>query len=136
MADVDFEEVYRTCFRQVYAYVFSLCGNRCLTEEVTQETFFKALKQLDRFRGDCKISVWLCQIAKNTLFSLQRKKEEKFSKDHFLEEDLFDQLLSREEAFASRSVVGTGLPVPDYTSNYPDHSPQLFLKLPVPGELV
>ena len=107
MADVDFEEVYRTCFRQVYAYVFSLCGNRCLTEEVTQETFFKALKQLERFRGDCKISVWLCQIAKNTLFSLRRKKEEKFSKDHFLEEDLFDQLLSREEAFQLYQLLHT-----------------------------
>ena len=107
MADVDFEEVYRTCFRQVYAYVFSLCGNRCLTEEVTQETFFKALKQLDRFRGDCKISVWLCQIAKNTLFSLQLKKEEKFSKDHFLEEDHFDQLLSREEAFQLYQLLHT-----------------------------
>ena len=107
MADVDFEEVYRTCFRQVYAYVFSLCGNRCLTEEVTQETFFKALKQLDRFRGDCKISVWLCQIAKNTLFSLQRKKEEKFSKDHLLEEDLFDQLLSREESFQLYQLLHT-----------------------------
>ena len=94
MADVDFEEVYRTCFRQVYAYVFSLCGNRCLTEEVTQETFFKALKQLDRFRGDCKISVWLCQIAKNTLFSLRRKKEEKFSKDHFLEEEPYKEVFS------------------------------------------
>lgn len=69
--------------------------------------FFKALKQLDRFRGDCKISVWLCQIAKNTLFSLQRKKEEKFSKDHLLEEDLFDQLLSREEAFQLYQLLHT-----------------------------
>lgn len=92
MADVDFEEAYRACFRQVYAYVFSLCGNRRLTEEVTQETFLKALEHFDRFRGDCKISVWLCQIAKNTLFSLQRKNREIPLEDTLPAEDFFDRL--------------------------------------------
>lgn len=107
MADVDFEEVYRTCFRQVYAYVFSLCGNRHLTEEVTQETFFKALEQLDRFRGDCKISVWLCQIAKNTLFSLHRKKKETSLTDNLPAEELFDRLLSKEDAFQLHQLLHT-----------------------------
>lgn len=113
MADVDFEEVYRTCFRQVYAYVFSLCGDRDLTEEVTQEAFFKALKQFDRFRGDCKMSVWLCEIAKNTLFSMKRKKREcnlEAAKE-VPEEDLFHRLLGREEALQlHRLLHGLGEP--------------------------
>ncbi len=75
MTDSDFADVYEKYFKQVYAYIFSLCGNRNTAEEITQETFFKALKKIDSFRGDCKISVWLCQIAKNTYITHHHKKQ-------------------------------------------------------------
>lgn len=42
-------------------------------EEITQETFFKALKKIDEFRGDCSVRVWLCQIAKNTYYNYVKK---------------------------------------------------------------
>jgi RNA polymerase sigma-70 factor (ECF subfamily) len=44
-------------------------------EEITQETFFKAMKHIDKFNGSCKLYVWLCQIAKNTYFTLYKKKK-------------------------------------------------------------
>lgn len=69
----DFQEVYNLYFRDVYRYSLSLCRNEVLAEEITQETFYKALKKLDSFDGKSKISVWLCQIAKNTYISLCRK---------------------------------------------------------------
>ena len=69
----DFQEVYNLYFRDVYRYALSLCRNELLAEEITQETFYKALNKLDTFDGKCKISVWLCQIAKNTYISLCRK---------------------------------------------------------------
>ena len=69
----DFQEVYDLYFRDVYRYALSLCRNELLAEEITQETFYKALNKLDTFDGKCKISVWLCQIAKNTYISLCRK---------------------------------------------------------------
>ncbi|MEI6578377.1 MAG: RNA polymerase sigma factor [Eubacteriales bacterium] len=75
MTDSDFTDVYEKYFKQVYAYMYTLCGNRSIAEEITQETFFKALKKIDGFRGDCKISVWLCQIAKNTYMTHQNKKQ-------------------------------------------------------------
>ncbi|MGG3737617.1 RNA polymerase sigma factor [Aeribacillus pallidus] len=69
----NFEEVYFQFFDDVYLYVLSLCHNESLAEEITQETFFKALKSIDKFKGECKMRVWLCQIAKNTYFSYFKK---------------------------------------------------------------
>ena len=71
----DFESVYDLYFRDVYRYAFSLCRNEAMAEEITQETFYKALSGLKSFDGKCKVSVWLCQIAKNTYFSMCRKKK-------------------------------------------------------------
>jgi len=50
-----------------------------LSEELTQETFYKAFRSLDRFGGKCKMSTWLCQIAKNSYFSYHRKEKRKHS---------------------------------------------------------
>ena len=69
----DFQEVYDLYFREVYRYALSLCRNEFAAEEITQETFYKALAKLDSFDGRCKVSVWLCQIAKNTYISMCRK---------------------------------------------------------------
>lgn len=70
-----FEEIYAEHFSEVYKYVLSLCRNESIAEEVTQETFFKAIQHIDKFNGDCKLYIWLCQIAKNTYFSLCKKQK-------------------------------------------------------------
>ena len=70
----DFEEVYRLYFADVYKYVLALSRDGAVAEEITQETFFKALKKIDSFRGECRMQVWLCQIAKNTYYSLLEKR--------------------------------------------------------------
>lgn len=71
----DFGKIYTEYFSDVYKYVLSLCRNETLAEEVTQETFFKAMRSIDKFNGDCKLYVWLCQIAKNTYFTLSKKQK-------------------------------------------------------------
>ena len=65
---MNIEELYRTYFDIVYRYIRSISQDGSLAEEVTQETFFKALEKIDQFRGDCDVRVWLCLIAKNTLY--------------------------------------------------------------------
>ncbi|MEC0177513.1 RNA polymerase sigma factor [Paenibacillus favisporus] len=65
----DLQQIYDQYFQEIYRFVLSLCQDEHIAEEITQETFFKALKRIDTFQGTCKISVWLCQIAKNTYFS-------------------------------------------------------------------
>ncbi|HWQ41534.1 MAG TPA: sigma-70 family RNA polymerase sigma factor [Desulfosporosinus sp.] len=71
----DFGEIYTEHFLDVYKYVFTLCRNETIAEEVTQETFFKAMRHINQFNGSCKFYVWLCQIAKNTYFSLSKKQK-------------------------------------------------------------
>ncbi len=71
----DFETVYRRYFVDVYKYVLALSRDEQTAEEVTQETFFKALITIDSFRGDCQLRVWLCQIARNQYLSLCRERK-------------------------------------------------------------
>lgn len=70
----DFESIYKTYFSDVYKYARSLTLDSQYAEEITEETFFRALKNLDSFRGDCKINIWLCHIAKNIFFDEQKKR--------------------------------------------------------------
>ncbi|MDC3425146.1 RNA polymerase sigma factor [Aquibacillus sp. 3ASR75-11] len=77
----EFESIYIQYFRDVYSFVLSLSRNEKIAEEITQETFFKALKSIDKFNGNCKINVWLCQIAKNTYFTYLGKQKRYDSAD-------------------------------------------------------
>ncbi|WP_209437940.1 RNA polymerase sigma factor [Mesobacillus selenatarsenatis] len=67
------EDIYNTYFKDVFLYVYSLSGNKHIAEDITSETFMKALTSLDSFRGNSDIRVWLCQIAKNSYYSYLRK---------------------------------------------------------------
>ena len=83
----DMEQKYEQYFETVYKYLFCLTRNSDISEELTQETFYRAVKKIHTFKGDCKISVWLCQIAKNLWYDECRKnrKNLKTSEDTFLE---------------------------------------------------
>ena len=61
------EEIYQQYAMTVYRYLFSLVHDPDLAEELTQETFYQAIRTVDRFDGNCKLSTWLCGIAKNVL---------------------------------------------------------------------
>ena len=69
------EDIYRRHARTVYKFLLSLCGNADLAEELTQETFYQAIRSIDRFDGRCKLSVWLCQIAKHLWYQHLRKRK-------------------------------------------------------------
>ena len=69
----EFEEIYSSCFSDIFRYVRKLSGDDHIAEEVTADTFFKAMHSIHRFRGDCDIRVWLCQIAKNSYLSYLKK---------------------------------------------------------------
>ena len=78
---MEFDQIYNSYFKSVYLYVMQLSGNEHIAEEITSETFFKAINSVDRFRGDCDVRVWLCQIAKNTYFSYLKKNRKELSID-------------------------------------------------------
>lgn len=69
----DIEKIYEEYFEIVNKYLFCLTRNNDISEELTQETFYRAVKKIDTYKGECKISVWLCQIAKNLWYDLCKR---------------------------------------------------------------
>ena len=61
----DIEKAYTQHAQDVYRYLLSLSHDEDLAEELTQETFFRAMRTISNYNGSCKLSVWLCQIAKH-----------------------------------------------------------------------
>lgn len=93
-----FEVIYSNYFDDVYRYVYSLCRDSAIAEEITQDTFFKALKGIDAYKGECKIRVWLCQIAKNTYFTFLKKHQ----RTRPIEEAVEGQSLDAEAIYINR----------------------------------
>jgi len=73
---LEIKQAYEQYFNTVFGYLTTLTGgNQSLAEELTQETFYRATKKISEFRGDCKMSTWLCQIAKFVYYqSLDKKR--------------------------------------------------------------
>ena len=103
----DFERIYAEHFDIVYGYCLKLTHDPHLAEEVTQESFFKALKAIDSFHGECRLSVWLCQIAKNTTFSLLKKQKRSapLEGDWPATTDLEERLGDKEQALQIHQVL-------------------------------
>ena len=108
----DFEKVYKEYFNDVYLYIKRLSGDEHIAEEITSETFFKALKSIDSFRGECEIRVWLCQIAKNCYYTYI-KKNSKFKNVEESElinlpdtkNNVADEVSSKLEALAIQKIL-------------------------------
>ena len=67
------DKLYQQNARVVYRFLYSVCHDKQLAEDLTQETFLEAYKSIERFDGSCKISSWLCQIAKHLLYRHYQK---------------------------------------------------------------
>lgn len=81
------EQIYEKYFETVNKYLLCLTRNNNISEELTQETFYKAIKKINSFKGDCEIAVWLCQIAKNLWYDECRKNKKRLDMD---DEKLFN----------------------------------------------
>ena len=75
----DMEQIYREYSQSVYKYLLSLSRDADLAEELTQETFYRATYSIDKYDGSCKVSVWLCQIAKHIWYQeLDKRKRHSY----------------------------------------------------------
>ena len=97
-----FEEIYQFYFHDVYVFALALTADEHKAEEVTQETFFKAMAAIDRFDGSKDIRAWLFTVARNTYYKQQKKAKREVP----LEEEcsgmpptVEEALLNQEEAF-------------------------------------
>ena len=98
----DMDAVYREYAVVVYKFLLSLCYEEELAEELTQETFYQAVRSVDRYDGSCKVSTWLCQIAKHLWYrEIERRKRKGTSEltadMESLEKPVEEQLTLKEE---------------------------------------
>lgn len=77
----DFEKLFQEYRAFIYKYLFKMCRDEALAEELTQETFFRAYMNISNLRDESKIPVWLCQIAKNTYFAWYNEQKKQYSFD-------------------------------------------------------
>jgi RNA polymerase sigma-70 factor (ECF subfamily) len=104
---MDFEELYNAHADDVYHYILSLCGNPHIAEDVTSETFLKAIKAIKNFKGDCSVRVWLCQNAKNTYYNLAKRNKYvvEMPVEIPTDDDFELKLLDRTQAFEIHKVL-------------------------------
>ncbi len=100
----DIAEIYKKYSEIVYKYVFCLTGNEDITEEIVQETFLVAVQDINKFKGECKISTWLCQISKYIWYKKLRKQKLKqelpldnMQNSLFIDESIEEEICIKED---------------------------------------
>lgn len=108
----EFEKIYSTYFNDVFRYIRRLSNNEHIAEEITADTFLKALRSIDSFRGECDIRVWLCTIARNCYFSYLKKQGRLENMEDVdalnvpgTAESIEEQLVRREDAMRIQRVL-------------------------------
>ena len=105
MTNEAFEQMYRAYFTQVYRYVLRLCGDEQTAQDVTADTFFRALTKLDSYRETASVSTWLCAIAKHVWLSKLRREKRMIPTDPLPDTAAPDGMETRAEAAEAREAI-------------------------------
>ena len=100
----DLDTIYKQYGKAVYYFLLSLSHDENLSEELTQETMFRAVMNIDSFRGESKMSVWLFQIAKNLYFEWIKKNKRIKTLDENEEKSVFS-VCDIEENFEDKDTA-------------------------------
>lgn len=107
-----FENIYRTYRDTVYNYLYYMCREEELAEDLAQETFLKIFQGLRRFRGDCSEKTWCLTVARNTFLSYARKRQPLLlggelpaERNKSFGSPLEEQVIRREEGALVRRVL-------------------------------
>ncbi len=91
---MDIDKIYKEYFETVYKYLLYLSHDEEVSEELTQETFYKAIRKIHKFRQECKLSTWLIQIAKNLYFDeLKKSKNKEFIEINEIQLRTYDECI-------------------------------------------
>lgn len=104
----DIEVIYHLYFEYVYSFTLGLCNNPDMAQDITQETFYNAIKSIKNFNGKCKIQVWLCQIAKNLYYDKLKKvaKNVTLNESDLIDDRKFEDILvQKDEAYRIHKVL-------------------------------
>lgn len=112
----DLNEIYKNHVKTLYKYVLRLSHDENIAEEIVQQTFYKAVKYADRFKGECSVLTWLCGIAKNEfLNSRKRSRNNDLNIDDFSEltdGSYIERVVENKEAAAAAIRLLRSLPEP------------------------
>ena len=100
------EELFNENAKLLYHYIYSLCRDESLAEELTQETFYKAYLSIDRYDESCKFSTWLCQIGKHTYYQ-HLEKNKRISPTEITEEMSVTELSAERQALSRMELLDT-----------------------------
>ncbi|MBQ8902647.1 MAG: RNA polymerase sigma factor [Bacilli bacterium] len=92
----DFEEIYSKYYQSIYRYLLTITKNSYISEEIAQETFYKALKNIKKYNPKYNILTWLCSIAKNTYYTMYKKEK--------VIEDIDDDIKDTEKDIISKII--------------------------------
>ncbi len=98
------EEIYKKYANLIKNYIYTITSNKELAEEIMQETFIVAINQINKFRGECDISVWLCSIAKKILYK-KTKKNNQYKTISIEDVEIADEKKIEEEYIKSNSKL-------------------------------
>lgn len=118
---MELDEYYQEYAKMIYRFIYLKCKDKELAEDIVQTTFLKAISQIDSFHGECRVSTWLCQIAKNEYLNVCRRRNRQQSYDEFIERQgelslgqeagfhdaMLDKIIIREQADVIRKAVDT-----------------------------
>lgn len=100
--DLEFHRLYELYFKDVYRYIYSKSNNVSISEEIAQETFYRALEKIEGFDERNDIRAWLFVVARNTYYSYCRKHKRIINEEelHNLPDDInfVDQIINRDTA--------------------------------------
>ncbi len=99
------EEIYKEYSKIVYSYLISLTNNPEVAEELMQETFYSAVKNINKYRGEASLKTWLCRIAKNKWLDYLKKVKQTYEIGIDEIEEKFLLVNSFEEEFSNKESV-------------------------------
>lgn len=98
------DDIYKNYAKELYRYIFNLCRNETLAEDIMQETMLNAVMSIDKFKGECSLKTYLCRIARNIWLNYAKRVENKnipiddsleFAADDSVEEQLNNKMQSQ-----------------------------------------
>lgn len=123
MNDTDMNVLYREHAKVVYNFLLKMCQDPHLAEDLMQDTFLKAMGKIDTFDGKCKLTTWLCQIAKNTYYDHLRKQRKFTDTEVVLDELSGDELTPEQEVLSKETAKEIRM----YIHQLPEPYKEVFL---------
>ncbi len=101
------DELFSAYYKDIYRYIYGLCRNVSLSEDLTSDVFLEVVKSIGGFRADCDVKTWLFSIARHRWFSYLRKKKRTIEATELYELTELEQPNGRsaEDAFLDRELI-------------------------------